>query len=68
MFAKLLPEIENKNQGEHRHKMLMLLDSFIAFGKIEAFEKAVEMSSLQNMFQDFVENILKKMFQSKQFI
>ena len=41
MFAKLLPENEDKIENEYRYKMLMLLDNFTAFGKIEAFEKII---------------------------
>lgn len=41
MMEKLSPEVDYQNQIGHRHKMLMLLDNFVAFGKIDIFEKSV---------------------------
>ena len=41
MMEKLSPEVDYQNQIGHRHKMLMLLDNFAAFGKIDIFEKSV---------------------------
>lgn len=41
MMEKLLPEVNYRNQIEYRHKMLMLLDNLVAFGKIDIFEKSI---------------------------
>lgn len=41
MMEKLSPEVDYQNQIGHRHKMLMLLDNLVAFGKIDIFEKSV---------------------------
>lgn len=41
MMEKLSPEVDYQNQIGHRHKMLMMLDNFAAFGKIDIFEKSV---------------------------
>lgn len=41
MMEKLSPEVDYQNQIGHRHKMLMMLDNFAAFGKVDIFEKSV---------------------------
>lgn len=37
----LCPEMENPNKSPHKHKLLLMLDEFPAFGKIPLLEKAL---------------------------